>query len=95
MHRLSAPKGAAGGPQLRKSGGPELRKSGGTEPRKLGGSDQRKFCTSVNLRGSIPDLVQVAINIPDVAYYHAARPVFHIHTSHRKACDNVLYHTLC
>jgi hypothetical protein len=45
MHRLSAQKGAAGGPQLRKSGGPELRKSGGTQPRKLGGSDQRKFCT--------------------------------------------------
>src|ERR1017187_7756535 len=43
-------KGAARGPQLRKSGGPELRKSGGTQLRKLGGSDQRKFCTSTRRR---------------------------------------------
>jgi hypothetical protein len=47
MHGLSAQKGTAGGPQLRKSGGPELRKSGGTQPRKLGGSNQRKFSEEI------------------------------------------------
>src|ERR1017187_4851151 len=51
-------KGAAGGPQLRKSGGPELRKSGGTQLRKLGGSDQRKFCTMTKLAQSASQIAQ-------------------------------------
>src|ERR1017187_9170370 len=49
-------KGAAGGPQLRKSGGPELRKSGGTQLRKLGGSDQRKFCNKARKPQYAPQL---------------------------------------
>jgi hypothetical protein len=29
-----------------------------------------------NLRGGIPDLTQIAINVPDVSYHHTASPVF-------------------
>ena len=32
---------------------------------------------SMDLRGSIPDLAQVAINVPDVPNHHSARAVFH------------------
>src|ERR1035438_3524593 len=59
-------KGAARGPQLRKSGGPELRKSGGTQLRKLGGSDQRKFCTNDEVRERRRQLRHPAYQKPEL-----------------------------
>jgi hypothetical protein len=42
----------------------------------------------VDFHGSIPDLAQVAINVPDVSNHHATRAVLHNHAPFLKACDN-------
>jgi hypothetical protein len=48
-------------------------------PKKLKGIARLRRNPGMDFRGGIPDLVQVAIHVPDVPNHHAARAVFHNH----------------